>query len=47
MPLKNGSSKQTISANVAELVGHYKDEGHIGTKAGKKRKQAPQQAKRA
>ena len=31
MPLKNGSSRKTISANIAEMIDEYKHEGHIGT----------------
>ena len=44
MPLKGGSSKQTISHNIAELVDEYKEEGHIGNSRPASKQKAVKQA---
>jgi hypothetical protein len=44
MPLKQGSSHETISHNIAEMVEEYKGEGHIGTSHPASKKAAVKQA---
>lgn len=44
MPLKKGSSQKTISANIGEMVGSYKDTGKIGTSKPKSKAAATKQA---
>lgn len=44
MPLKKGSSKKTISTNIGEMVGAYKDTGKIGTSKPKSKAAAVKQA---
>ena len=44
MPLKNGSSQQTISRNIAELVDEYKEAGHIGASHPESKQKAVKQA---
>lgn len=44
MPLKKGSSQKTISANIGEMVGSYKETGKIGTSKPKSKAAAAKQA---
>ena len=44
MPLKRGSSQKTISANIGEMVGKYKETGKIGTSKPKSKAAAVKQA---
>jgi hypothetical protein len=44
MPLKKGSSKKTISANIGEMVSSYKETGKLGTSKPKSKAAAVKQA---
>jgi len=44
MPLKSGSSKKTISTNIAELISAWKKTGKIGTAHPKNLAQAQEMA---
>jgi len=44
MPLKKGSSRNTVSSNVKELVDKYEDTGKIGTSRPASKKKAVKQA---
>ena len=44
MPLKNGSSDKTVSANIATMVDEYMDAGHIGNSHPETKQMAVKQA---
>ncbi len=44
MPLKNGSSRRTVSSNIKTLVHDYERSGAIGTSKPASRKKAVKQA---
>lgn len=44
MPLKKGSSDETVSANISEMMGSYKETGEIGTSNPPNAKAAQKQA---
>jgi hypothetical protein len=44
MPLKKGSSQKTVSKNISEMVGKYKETGKIGTSKPASKKKAVKQA---
>jgi len=44
MPLKKGSSDETVSANISEMMGSYKESGKIGTSTPENPKAAQKQA---
>lgn len=44
MPLKRGSSQQTISSNIKKLIDEWKDDGAIGTSHPQTKQKAIKQA---
>lgn len=44
MPLRNGRSDKTVTANIAGMVDEYKAEGHIGTSHPATKQKAVKQA---
>jgi len=44
MPLKKGSSPKTISKNISEVMGAYKEKGKIGTSTPNSKAKAQKQA---